>query len=562
VKTRRTISLAWRNLIYGGQRSLFAGLCISFGVMAVVSMSLLSKAIREVLILDARYMLGGDVNMMRSAEDYIDPQHLALVEAWKEDGTIQAYTAVALNRYLTFKIEGSPMLYFAAEGLGIDPHSYPLVGVLEIEGGQLPAELLQTAEDILMTRDLVQEFNLAVGQRIIIADLSMGSPVPTVLRGVVSDTPDHQGGKIYYGYDTAQTLSGTPTVLNRVYALTHDLSAASEIAYISGWYPLTTEYLSENNRQAGELFDIGLNGAGILGLLVGGIGVANTMQVLLRRRLQDAAILKVLGYTERDLQGLFLTEGLILGILGSAVGLALGIGVSIYLVSVFNQLANLLVTWIIAPEPLAAGLITGTGTCLLFSWIAVLSTSRVQPAALLRREPLRINTLGRMRLGGLVLVLTLLFTGLAALVMGSLIKAASIVLFAYGGLVVLGGGMATVGWMGLRLLPLGRFPLVNLVRRRILRYGAWQVFSMIALFTGVTSLGLASVVTGSAQREYDLRRPELEGYDLILRGPSSQIEALIMTAESLKHRRKALGSEASKATPEVLQDLMAASHHC
>ncbi len=48
-----------------------------------------------------------------------------------------------------------------------------------------------------MTRDLMNENNLKVGDTLRLSDLHVGAVVDGTIRGVVSDTPNHQGSKIY-----------------------------------------------------------------------------------------------------------------------------------------------------------------------------------------------------------------------------------------------------------------------------------------------------------------------------------------------------------------------------
>ncbi len=69
---------------------------------------------------------------------------------------------------------------------------------------------------------------------------------------------------------------------------------------------------------------------GLLALLIGGVGIINTMQVLLRRRQTEIAMLKTAGYRQRDLFALFGLEAALLGMIGGAIGAAAGIGVSFF----------------------------------------------------------------------------------------------------------------------------------------------------------------------------------------------------------------------------------------
>src|SRR5256886_12505844 len=74
--------------------------------------------------------------------------------------------------------------------------------------------------------------------------------------------------------------------------------------------------------------------AGLLALLIGGVGIVNTMQVLLSRRKTEIAMLKTTGYRRLDLYLLFGLEACLLGLAGSGGGPCAATGVS-------NQLRHL-----------------------------------------------------------------------------------------------------------------------------------------------------------------------------------------------------------------------------
>jgi putative ABC transport system permease protein len=58
---------------------------------------------------------------------------------------------------------------------------------------------------------------------------------------------------------------------------------------------------------------------------VGGIGIMNTMFMGVLERFQEIGILKAVGACERDILFIFITESGILGFLGGAIGLMVGV---------------------------------------------------------------------------------------------------------------------------------------------------------------------------------------------------------------------------------------------
>jgi putative ABC transport system permease protein len=69
-------------------------------------------------------------------------------------------------------------------------------------------------------------------------------------------------------------------------------------------------------------------GIAAISLLVGGIGIMNTMYTSVLERTHDIGIMKAIGARNSDVMWIFLLESGLLGMAGGAVGIALGVGLS------------------------------------------------------------------------------------------------------------------------------------------------------------------------------------------------------------------------------------------
>jgi putative ABC transport system permease protein len=90
-----------------------------------------------------------------------------------------------------------------------------------------------------------------------------------------------------------------------------------------------------------------LLGLGAVALLVGGIGVANTMVISVLERRSEIGLRRSLGATRQHIRIQFLTESLLLSVLGGSAGIVLGSGVTAVYASL-QDWPTVVPTWVMA----------------------------------------------------------------------------------------------------------------------------------------------------------------------------------------------------------------------
>jgi ABC-type antimicrobial peptide transport system permease subunit len=100
-------------------------------------------------------------------------------------------------------------------------------------------------------------------------------------------------------------------------------------------------------------------------LLVAALGVGNLMMANVNSRARQIAVLRAVGATQWQIMRLVLAEALVLGVLGSAVGVALGIHMAHSIQEVTFKIWTFQPTWTIPWSKVVAGSALTTGICLV-----------------------------------------------------------------------------------------------------------------------------------------------------------------------------------------------------
>ena len=107
---------------------------------------------------------------------------------------------------------------------------------------------------------------------------------------------------------------------------------------------------------------------GLLALIIGSLGVANTMFINITERKQEIGILKATGWTNGEAALEILMEALIMGLIGSVIGAGLGYFATIFAVKIFSINMTIYFSAIVFINSISAGLITSTVAVLIPVW--------------------------------------------------------------------------------------------------------------------------------------------------------------------------------------------------
>jgi putative ABC transport system permease protein len=123
-----------------------------------------------------------------------------------------------------------------------------------------------------------------------------------------------------------------------------------------------------------------VTGIAVIALIVGAVGIANIMLVSVTERTREIGIMKAVGARNREVMGLFLTEAVLLGLIGAALGVPVGIAGGWAATAYAEIPLTLAPGWFAVA--VVVGLVVGAVAGLYPAWRA----ARVDPIEALRYE--------------------------------------------------------------------------------------------------------------------------------------------------------------------------------
>lgn len=137
------------------------------------------------------------------------------------------------------------------------------------------------------------------------------------------------------------------------------------------------ELIGQMNRQM-NLLTLLLGVVGSIALVVGGVGVMNVMLVSVAERRREIGIRRALGARQRDIQGQFLVEALLLCLVGGVAGIGLGVGGSYVIARVQGW------HFFVSPEAITLGVGVSALVGLFFGFYPAWQASKLRPIEALR----------------------------------------------------------------------------------------------------------------------------------------------------------------------------------
>ncbi len=426
MKTSMYFNYTSRSLLRGGQRTILAVFCVAVGVMAIVALQLVGFMLQSSLTSNTRDANGGDIAVTAQSASFKESD-LSFFSKLKSDGTISNYTAV-ISANGSLSAAGSSFQSFSVDA--VNPNNYPVVSqptfVTPSNGS---VSNLLTKNQVIVTQNFLDKYHKKSGDTFDVytkTNAGSGQTLHVKIAGVVANSGvfAQSGNLVLISTHDYQAASSNKTASYSVVDVTtaNQAHTDSAVKAINKQFPLvSTQTVADALKaQQGSIDNISkfLEIAGLLALLIGGVGIVNTMQVLLSRRKTEIAMLKTAGYRRMDLYLLFGLEASLLGLVGGVVGAAAATGVS-YIVRSLMQNIGLTAPFILNPWTIAGGVAIGLVTALIFGLMPIVQAANIRPLNVIRDQSESRGVSSVVLTIALLIILSVLFCALAIVILNN-----------------------------------------------------------------------------------------------------------------------------------------------
>ncbi|MEU5315216.1 FtsX-like permease family protein [Streptomyces sp. NPDC021056] len=443
---------------------------------------------------------------------------------------------------------------------------------MEITSGHAPRGPTETMVDA----DTADKHDLKIGDEL--RTISVIGDFKAKIVGIATFKITNPGAAIVY-FDTAtaqRELLGAEGRFTQVYATAaagvSDTQLKQNVTQaLDGTYKIQTakENADENREGVGEFMNVikyAMLGFAGIAFLVGIFLIINTFSMLVAQRTREIGLMRAIGSSRKQVNRSVLVESLLLGIVGSILGVGAGVGIAVGLMKLMGMAGMNLSTddlTVKATTPVI-GMILGVVVTVLAAYLPARRAGKVSPMAALRDAGTPADGKAGLVRGIVGLVLTgaggfALYAAATADTAkdGSLLLAGGVVLTLIGFVVIgpllAGGVVRVISAVILRAFgPVGRMAERNALRNPR-RTGATGAALMIGLALVACLSVVGSSMVASATSELD----KSVGADFIVQGGQRivpQAQKAMEQSPDLAHVTSYKELEATLTSPDGKKD--------
>lgn len=408
MKSTEALTIAWESILKNKVRSLLTMLGIIIGVAAVIIMVAISAG-TEATIQDQITSLGSNLvfvqsSMMRGGPGQAQQGGLVYDDAAAIETSVTGVTAVVVEQNSSETIKYGDVTLEDVEILGTTV-GFPSVRDMEIADGRYfnDQEIERKSKVVVLGYSLAEELfggTNPVGQYVKIGNTKLAVIGVFKEKGLVGNTDFDSRAylpisvvfqkftpsmfarfmgdsvrMIYVEVDPDANLDNIITQIELLLVKRHDVTLDSADFTVT-----TQQDIISTQESTTAAFRSLLAWVAGVSLIVGGIGIMNIMLVSVTERTREIGIRQSIGATPNDIRLQFLTEALLLSIIGGLIGVLVGVGGAY----IFGAISNMRTVISVSSILLAFGSSAIVGA--FFGYYPANQASKLDPIEALRYE--------------------------------------------------------------------------------------------------------------------------------------------------------------------------------
>jgi putative ABC transport system permease protein len=194
----------------------------------------------------------------------------------------------------------------------------------------------------------------------------------SITKGKAQDKGHHQLDKIVMKVEDASRLGATARLVERVLSRRHN--------GVKDFNIVVPEILLRQKQETKEIFNFVLGAIAGISLLVGGIGIMNIMFATVMERIREIGIRMAIGAKKKDILVQFMTEALLISLIGGLLGIVLGVTIS----GVIERLTE--IQTIVTPGSILVAFLVSATVGVVFGYSPARRAASKDPIESLRHE--------------------------------------------------------------------------------------------------------------------------------------------------------------------------------
>ncbi|MBU1212711.1 MAG: FtsX-like permease family protein [Alphaproteobacteria bacterium] len=523
------LRLAGRQMRSGFDGFIVFMLCVALGVMVIAAIGGLANALVAGLENQGRQIIGGDIAISRMHARATPEERAAL-------DTVGTVSETATMRVMARTLDGNDQILGELKSAD---EAYPLVGETKLQAGKSLTAALR--DGAVVEPIMLERLQLEVGDRFQLGAASL------TIAGVIDKEPDGLLDRLTYGprilvsaADLEKTGLVVPGALIRWrYAVAlNGEEAAFDLAALDKARDELKASLSKGGftivdrgdpspqvRRTLERLRQFLTLIGLTALIIGGVGIANSVSNFVDRRRRTIATMKSLGARNRTILAVFLMQILAITVIGILVGLAAGLAVPSLLKAAYGSVLPIAPVVSISVPSLLAAAGYGLLVALLFSLWPLGRAETISPSVLFRDQVGQAATWPRWPIVAMTVAMAALLAGVAIFssdtpeIAAYFSGALGLILMVFYGL----GHLVT--WVA-RRMPRPRIPELALALGSIAAPGGLTRTIVLSLGAGLSMLVAVALTDASLVEELTGKLPENAPDYFLLDIPRAEIDGL------------------------------------